>query len=112
MKLRVETRKLRPYVESERNYVLSSWLREECHAPVGEWMGTHYYQRREPYLRELVLPRCDVVVAVLPENDDVILGWVAAERGVPLGLTTKRKFSDARGDIERALLDSINLGAP
>ena len=107
MRLDVLLRAYRPHVESERNLVLSMWLRADCHQAVGERLGPAYYQRCEPWLRERVLPRSTIIVATLPQDTDAIVGWLASEAGVPLALLVKHGYADVRADVERQLLATL-----
>jgi hypothetical protein len=106
-RLPVKLRAARLGVETERNLVLSTWLRSECDAPVGRWLGSRYYQVREPYLKETVIPRSTITIAHLPGSDDAIVGWMASEHGVPLMLFVKMKFDEAKLDVETQLLAAL-----
>jgi hypothetical protein len=77
---------------------------------VGEWLGQRYYQQREPYLKNVVIPRVHIVVAVDPETD-AILGWMASEAGVPLFVYTKARWAEWKQDIEGPLLATLESEA-
>lgn len=91
------TWELRAMRDEDRNYVLSSWLNSygeiaRRHRVVdprtkavldegGEFRGTRravYFRLYEPIVQDLVT-RSTIVVATLPEEPDVVLGWMAIE---------------------------------
>ena len=70
---------LRAMRDEDRNYVLSSWLRSYAESP--EFRGVTrsvYFALYEPLVKQM-LARSTVAVATLPEEPDVVLGWMAIE---------------------------------
>ena len=107
LRLDVTVRHFRPHVESERNLVLSTWLRSESGSERGKLLGPAYYSTCEPWLRETVIPRSRIYVAALPADDDAIVGWLATERGAPLALVVKHAYSSVREHVETQLLNAM-----
>lgn len=66
--------------ESERNLVLSGWLRTYVAASSGVERSV-MFRMCEPIVKSL-MARCHVVLACMPENADAIYGWVAFEGDV------------------------------
>ena len=96
--------------DDDRAYVISSWL--NSYAEVGrrqrvvdraskdvldeggEFRGTQrsvYFALYEPIVKQL-LARSTVAVATLPENPDVVLGWMAIEDDVLHYLLVKPRW--------------------
>lgn len=70
---------LRPMRESDRHYVLSSWLRSYQECP--EFRGLRravYFAIYEPLVKAM-LARSTVAVATLPGAEDIVIGWMAVE---------------------------------
>lgn len=65
--------------DEDRNYVLSSWLRSYAEGPEfrGIARGT-YFALYEPVVKD-ILARSVVAIATLPEQPDVVIGWMAIE---------------------------------
>jgi GNAT superfamily N-acetyltransferase len=121
------TWELRPMREDDRNYVLSSWLNSyaevgrrprlvdprtrELQDEGGEFRGTRrgvYFRVYQPIVEALV-GRSTIVVATLPEEPDVVLGWMAVEGDCLHYLLVKprwRRLGIARWLIEQ--LDGMN----
>ena len=86
----------RPMTETDRNYVLSTWLRsyaETYEARLffdGPTRG-QFFDVYQPVVKGL-LDRGTVTVACLPENEDVVVGWICTEGETVLYLVVKPKF--------------------
>lgn len=72
---------LRPMRESDRNYILSSWLRSYA----GKGLDardyaehSRFYLDYAPVVRALC-ERSQVIVACMPDASDVVIGWMAIE---------------------------------
>ncbi len=73
---------LREMRESDRHYVISSWLRSYAAKSLdardyGD-RRTQFYDDYAPVVRDLI-SRSQVIVAALPAEPDVIVGWAAVE---------------------------------
>jgi GNAT superfamily N-acetyltransferase len=99
----------RAMAETDRNFVLSSWLRTYAHS--GEVKHTYdervddYYRDYEPVVKALIA-RSQVICAVLPENHDVVVGWVCVEDDTLHYVLVKPRFREC--GIAGQLLDGMD----
>lgn len=70
---------LRPAAESDRLYILNSWVKSYGDSPWAQSMPKSVYRDGHSRLVEALYPRCRVLVACDPEVRDTILGWCATE---------------------------------
>ena len=70
--------KLRHLSDSDRGWVVTSWLRCVVDGEGKSLPRAIAYRLYEPSIKQLI-DRSVIVVACLPEDPDVILGWVAIE---------------------------------
>lgn len=99
----------REMAETDRNFVLSSWLRTFVHAAeVRHAYGDRvddYFRDYEPAVKA-ILARSKVVCACLPENADVVAGWVCVEDDTLHYVLVKPAFREA--GIAGRLLDGMD----
>lgn len=87
---------LRPMAPTDEHYVLSSWLRSyaethEARCFFGGDLRAIFFQLYEPLVKAM-LTRGTVTVACLPENEDVVLGWLCTEGETLHYVQVKPKF--------------------
>ena len=73
---------LRPLRESERPFVLSSWLRSYRNAPTMRLVDNATYYAKQAELILAVLDASRTTVAADPEDDTVIWGFIVVEYDV------------------------------
>lgn len=78
---------IRPYMPDDQNYILSTWLRSyHEQSPFAKSMRTRIYFEYHEKVAKRILERSDaVIVACLPDDPGVILGYLVHERDQKLG---------------------------
>lgn len=79
--------------ETERNYVLSSWLRSYAECPEFRSLARSVYFEIYTPVVERLLARSTVVVAWTPDLPETVIGWMAIEGDDVLHyVLVKRRF--------------------
>jgi hypothetical protein len=99
---------VRPMVETDRSFVLATWLNSYRHgAPATRKLSTDLYYRHHHPLAEAALTRSTVSVACLPDTPNVILGYLIVEGPVIHFAYVKQAFRRMR--VLSQLLDDSTL---
>lgn len=67
---------VRPIKQTDRNYILSTWSKGILDAPPFRWMSDAAWAKQHAHMERLVDGAAAVVVAVNPDDEDQILGYV------------------------------------
>lgn len=75
--LEVATRAFRP---TDRNLVLSSYVRSYELSPFAKLVGHFRFMAHQPDIRDALVGRSTLMMAHLPEEEDAVVGWAMWER--------------------------------
>lgn len=77
----IEKIRIRAMIPSDFNYIINSWLKNYKYSGlmVSRMRDKEYYPAYGPIIERL-MKRCDVYVACLREDEDVVIGYLAIER--------------------------------
>lgn len=104
-----DTYSLRAFVEDDRNFILSTWLRSLRVAPCYKFVPNQVlYSRLEPLVWRL-LGTCDTSVACIAGEPDHIVGWANGTTGY-LNFVYVKRHSRGCG-LLGMLLDDLSLDA-
>lgn len=81
----------RPALESDKSFILSSWLRSYRHCPDSNLADVFFFGAYRP-IAEYLLAKCTVEVVTPEGKDDLILGYAVYEPGVVHWVYVKKDF--------------------